>query len=516
MISCRNHWLAAVFSLLSVNSVYAQSAIYDDLPVGKHSVGFKIFTITDDARLTRPEFNYLGEKNEDDRRWKITVHIWYPAQANSGKGRLTYADYCYNYLLQSTGEKLDKAVVDGECNNRRRGTENWFGKTTDEAWKKLLTTNLLAHADATPLKDKFPLLIGTLRSLSTSVTNEMLASNGYVVAMVQNNFPFGNGLASPESVNDMRFTIAHLAKNWLVDMDRVGTFGFSGSGFSQVVMAMNDYRIKAVADIESGIYMDELFQIFSASDYYKPNKLRAPFLHIFSLDLSKQEKFIDEFESKTPFAKRYRLLLNQPALHHWDFASEGYTAALLLDNRGDKAENIRSSFEISSLYLLNFFNAELKKDAGAATFLSQKPAIKNMHDSLWSIKTLPAGKPAPEAEEFEYIVRNKGVEQAVDIVRATKQDSLSNIRQWFILNRLGYNFLRENKYKEAIAIFQLNTELHPGDANLFDSLAEGYEMWGDKESMKKASENVVALLSKKDKLTDNEKALKTNAEKRLK
>jgi len=39
--------------------------------------------------------------------------------------------------------------------------------------------------DAAPLKDKFPLLIGMLRPLSTIITNELLASNGYVVAMIK-------------------------------------------------------------------------------------------------------------------------------------------------------------------------------------------------------------------------------------------------------------------------------------------------------------------------------------------
>ena len=133
-------------------------------------------------------------------------------------------------------------------------------------------------------------------------------------------------------------SLAFLDKNSGIDNDNIGTFGFSGSGFSQVLFAMNDYRIKAVADIESGIYMDNLFQNFSASNYYIPSKLRIPFLHIFSRDLSKQEKFIDEFETKTKFAKRYRLLLNQPALHHWDFAAEGYTASIFLNNRGDQKQ----------------------------------------------------------------------------------------------------------------------------------------------------------------------------------
>lgn len=42
------------------------------------------------------------------------------------------------------------------------------------------------------------------------------------------------------------------------------------------------------------------------------------------------------------------------------------------------------------------------------------------------------------------------------------------------LNSIGYRYLGENKFKEAIAIFKLNTKLNPQSANAFDSLAEGY------------------------------------------
>jgi tetratricopeptide (TPR) repeat protein len=499
----------AAICLLPASISYAQ--VYEQLPVGKHPVGFKIFTITDDARMARPDFNYLGNKNEGDRRVKLSVHLWYPAKAGPGKRKMTYGDYCFNYLLKTTGEQLDQTRKEGETLNRRRSVETWFGKTTDEDWKKLVNTNLLAEADAAPATEKFPLLIGTLRSLSTSITNEMLASNGYVVAMVQkdNIVPFPVNAA--EDIQDMRLVMAHLIKSGNIEEEKIGTFGFSGSGFSQVLFAMNDYRIKAVADIESGIYMSGLYENFSLSNYYAPGRLRAPFLHIFSIDLSKQEKYIDDFLSKTKFAKRYRLLLNEPALHHWDFAAEGYTAAILLNNRGEKAKNIRRSFEVSSLYLLNFFNAELKKETNSIAFMA-----KANSDPFYSINTLPAGKPAPDRDEFEMIIRTQGVEKAIDIVNATlKNDSLSNLLQWFTLNRLGYTFLAEKKYKEAIAIFKLNTGLHPQDANLFDSLSEGYETSGDTTNMKLVAGSVISMLSKKENLTEQEKSLKTNAEKRL-
>ena len=502
-------------ALLVYVVAYGQAnLIYKELPVGKYAVGFQIFTLTDDTRIVQPEFNYLGEKTEGDRRKKITVHLWYPAIA--GHKKLRYEDYCYNSILKTTNETIDANQKSGQINGKRRSVEGWFGKTTDDDWKKLLETPMLAYDDAMPLKEKFPLLIGMLRPLSTSVTNEVLASNGYVVAMIyQDNFA-SFALATIDAIPDMRMIISHLEKIGRIDPARIGTFGFSGSGFSQVLFAMNDYKIKAVADIESGIYMDNLFQNFSNSNYYMPAKLRVPFLHIFSRDLSKQEKFIDEFEHKTKFAKRYRLLLKQPALHHWDFASEGYTAAVFLNNRGDQKENIRQSFEIATYYLLHFFNAQLKNDKHSIAFLSSKPALGTRLPSLWDISILNASKPAPDRTEFEYIVRTKGVDEAISIVRNTiKEDTLTNLLQWFTLNGLGYNFLNEKKYKEAIEIFKLNTELHPTDPNLFDSLAEGYETSGDKEKARTTSGIVMELLSRKISLTDAEKGLKQNAEKRL-
>lgn len=497
-------------------TAFGQNPIYENLPVGKYAVGFKIITITDSSRVAKPAYNYLGEKNTGDLSRKITIHLWYPAEANSGKATLTYGDYCYNHLLTATDEVIGADLKNAQIRGRRTGAEGWFGKATDEAWKQLTESKMLARTDAVPRKEKFPLLIGMLRPLSTTVTNEMLASNGYVVAMVKGGATgsFSQALAE---IPDMQHVLTYLRKNEIGDFNYTGAFGFSGSGFAQVLFTMYDYRIRALADIESGLYMEGLFQILSTSDYYDPSKLRVPFLHIFSRDLSKQEKYIDEFEKKTKFCKRYRLLLNQPALHHWDFASEGYTSCVVLKNRGAAQTNIQRSFETASVYLLNFFNAELKGDAGSRTFLSAKPTLAKVLPALWDVTTLPASKPAPDKDEFEYIIRAKGIREALAIVHsALVNDSATNVVQGFILNTLGYTFLNEKKYEEAIGVFTLNIELHPNEANFFDSLAEGYEASGDKENMQKISQEVRRILSRKTSLTEAEKSLEATAERRLK
>lgn len=50
------------------------------------------------------------------------------------------------------------------------------------------------------------------------------------------------------------------------------------------------------------------------------------------------------------------------------------------------------------------------------------------------------------------------------------------------LNRLGYRLLNQEKTQDAIEVFRINTDLYPGEANPWDSLAEAYLRAGDKEA----------------------------------
>ena len=500
-----------VTNLNPINSIYA------DLPLGKYKVGFKILTLTDYTRVDKPEYNYLGEKNEGDRARKITIHLWYPADGGTAQQNLKFEDYCYNQLLRSTIDTVSLGEKNSQVTSKRQSIERWFGKISENAWTVLLQTPMLAYKDARNFKKKFPLLIGTLRPLSTTITNELLASNGFIVAMVSDIALSTVAEGALNLIPDMQFVINYFTGKDMIEVNKIGTFGFSGSGFIPVLFGIYDFRVKAIADIESGIYMDGLFQSLSASNYYKPSKLQKPFLHIFSRDLSKQEKYIDEFEKKSKFSKRYRLLLNQPALHHWDFATEGYMSCTVLKIRGEEQNNIKQSYEIFSHYLLNFFDAELNGGLQSKTFLSSKPSFPRSASTLWDITLYNPLKPAPDKDEFEYIIKIRGIDVAITTVKNTiKDDSTTNLLQGFLLNRMGYDFLNRKKYKEALGVFTLNTELHPDDANFFDSLAEGYEIAGENENKKKASQKVIDILGKKIELTPLEKSIKETAEKRLK
>jgi CubicO group peptidase (beta-lactamase class C family) len=74
------------------------------------------------------------------------------------------------------------------------------------------------------------------------------------------------------------------------------------------------------------------------------------------------------------------------------------------------------------------------------------------------------------------------------------------------LNDIGYQFLREKKYPDAITIFQRNVDLHPSSANTYDSLGEAYMDAGEHDlavtnykkslDLNPANDNAKAMLAK--------------------
>ena len=74
----------------------------------------------------------------------------------------------------------------------------------------------------------------------------------------------------------------------------------------------------------------------------------------------------------------------------------------------------------------------------------------------------------------EYFL-NKEYEKALaGYLEIQRKDSLDRaINQWTI-NSLGYQFMNEKKYDEAIEILKINIKLHPKSSNTYDSLADAY------------------------------------------
>jgi CubicO group peptidase (beta-lactamase class C family) len=90
-------------------------------------------------------------------------------------------------------------------------------------------------------------------------------------------------------------------------------------------------------------------------------------------------------------------------------------------------------------------------------------------------------------------VLDEGAEKAIADYRKKRDESAENRLGESQMNSLGYDLLRIKKYNEAIAVFRLNAEDFPQSANVWDSLAEGYELSGDRESAVKYYKKVLEI-----------------------
>ncbi len=96
-------------------------------------------------------------------------------------------------------------------------------------------------------------------------------------------------------------------------------------------------------------------------------------------------------------------------------------------------------------------------------------------------------------------IEKVGLEQAIANYRANKEKKAGFVESENELNALGYLLLqREQKVKEAIAVFKLMVEAYPESWNAYDSLGEGYMVAGDKENAIRNYEKSLELNPKND------------------
>ena len=77
-------------------------------------------------------------------------------------------------------------------------------------------------------------------------------------------------------------------------------------------------------------------------------------------------------------------------------------------------------------------------------------------------------------------LKDKEYDKALEgFLEIQKEDYTSDLIDERYINRMGYDYLRENDYDNAIAVFKMNKALHPESDNVYDSLADAYLRSGD-------------------------------------
>ena len=108
---------------------------------------------------------------------------------------------------------------------------------------------------------------------------------------------------------------------------------------------------------------------------------------------------------------------------------------------------------------------------------SSKAVILRTPRSEISAERLPEGVLTP----LEMLLAGKTDEAVASYRELKARDPKDQAVDENRLNSVGYRFVGEKRFGEAVAVFKLNAELNPESWNVYDSLAEAYMMSGDKE-----------------------------------
>jgi tetratricopeptide (TPR) repeat protein len=488
----------------------AAPAVFGGLQPGPYAVGFRVLTLRDESRPVRAKKDYFGNADTTDRARLIAVHVWYPAVASNGS-QMTIAD-----AMDST-----EGVTTREAsrNGKRAFIEQSFGEVDNQTWQRFLAMPLLARKEADPAPGKFPLLLGQLRPFSTELTNEYLASHGYVVAMTHGPrapmwLPAAAGLEV--ATRDMELAWVRLKNESFVDGSKLALLGFSGAGFSQVLLAMRNPDVDALVDLESALFSNRIRWSLPQGLGYDPHALRAPFMHTYSVPLSKLDDNFGEFE-KYRYSHRFHYLVDAPQIHHWDFATEGMAASTVLGLRPKAAPLLRRAFEMTNLYVLNFLNAFVQGDPAGLQFLRRDPVVNGAPARMLTITEKPGVRPAPTANELVHLLERHGTELALRAFRESRAaDPQASLFEENSVKRIAYDLLGQRRVREAIEFFRFNAETYPNSPDAHDSLAEAYEAGGEMELARKSAQAaLVALDTNKDLPDALRKELREIQEKRL-
>ena len=501
---------SAVFLLMSALQVVAQapsSPLFGELKPGPYAVGFKVLKLADSSRPTRAKQDYFGNPDNSDRARQLYIHLWYPAKAGTAPP-MTFEDYIYS-SDQSWPQGMTEAAkrqAQADVRNRIRG---FFGNFPDTSWSRLLPTKLLAQRDAEAATGRFPLVVGTLRELSTTITNEYLASHGYVIAFVQ--FTGERFDADPATstalilgneVRNLELLVSHLRTTSFVDPLKLATLGFSGSGLAQVLFAMRYPDVDALALLETGIWGPS-GSSYTKTPLYDVKALRVPFFFSYSdssIGRWPKEQFA-EFE-KLKFSTRHYLKVNVPNFHHWDFATEGMATSTVLSIRGEQQAALRQGFELTNLYLLHFLNAYVKKDPESLALLRRAPTTPH----IASLEEKPGLKPAPSRMEFPAIIEQQGIERAIQVYREMRsRDPEAFIYQESQLNFIATQLTQQNKWREAIELLKLNAETHSQSANARLSLGNAYRDNNQTDEASRQYDQALAVVPNDPSLNDTQK-----------
>ena len=192
------------------------------------------------------------------------------------------------------------------------------------------------------------------------------------------------------------------------------------------------------------------------------------------------------------YSDRYRLEF--AGMLHQDFSSLPMFSTQSATTQTRTPATAKRGYQIVCRYILNFFNAHLKKDERGLEFITRSPKENGVAESIARFETRNRVAAPPTEEKFLRVMEQEGFGRAVKLYHESRaRDTQQPIFSENFLNQLGYRLINQNRLTQAIEIFKLNVEAYPASANVYDSLAEAYMLSGNKEMAIKFYEKSIEL-----------------------
>ena len=187
---------------------------------------------------------------------------------------------------------------------------------------------------------------------------------------------------------------------------------------------------------------------------------------------------------------------------HWngELSSNGFVARYkyLVTLKNEIKQAIQEGKELKVLFSDLNMKTRFPKLEGNPGFTTGFVHNNNII-GMWS--EITGAKSASNA--LSGMIEKKGLEEAM--AEFKKYCSSKSTKYYYLegdFNRLGYRYMNQKKYPEAIAVFKLNVKMHPESWNVYDSLGEAYLTAGKKELAMKSYKKALTLNTKK---TEGEK-----------
>lgn len=471
--------------IAAAGPAHAVSDFTASLPPGQFDVGLRVIHQYDYSRVYKPSIDYVtGKPPQGERARPVQTLLWYPAK--SGGKPVSYRDY-----MSTTASAREfgrpAAAADALIQASAR----------TPAMQAEVARPMLARGEAPAREGKFPVIVYAPSFSAHAAENadlcEYLASQGYIV-LSSPSFGARTGSMTDDlegleaQAGDIAFLIGFARSLPQADLERIGVVGFSWGGLANMLASAKDDRIKAVASLDGSLrgYPQFINGGQGAAPYFDSTKLSAPLLYVARRPDTFEE--LNRREMDTTFSlvnsmkQADTYVISMYPMRHNDFSSWSQRFAPDSDFEDYSRQEVAQAYRWTVRYVHNFFNAYLKDDKAALTFIGNSPKANQAPPRMMLAEHHRAVGSPVSMDAFVRELNRRGFQHAIAIHDEFKaRNPRFTVGEPGALNAWGYGLLRGGREKESVEIFRLATHLHPADANLFDSLAEACEKTGARE-----------------------------------